>query len=133
VRLADSGLESALGKVLNNAVKQLNKTASMIRNRIAGFEGIPGDRPLLGLVVTMEPFHTVDAPFSRSYLTQCDSPSRVCSAFELEHLVTVPDTSAGRILLDHLQDPRKEGWSVESALADRASVANRVLVEAWDT
>ena len=133
VRLADNGLEDALGKVLKHAVDQLNTSASMIRNRTTGFEDIPSNLPMIGLVVTMEPFHTVDAPFTRSYLPQCDIPFRVCSAFELEHLVTVSDASVGRLLLDHFQDPSKEGWSVESALAGRAGVPNGVLVQAWET
>ena len=133
VRLADGGLEKALGGVLRNAVRQLNTSASMVRNRTAGFEQIPNDRPLIGLVVTMEPFHTVDAPFTRSYLPQCDIPFRVCSAFELEHLVTVSDTPVGSLLLNHFQDPDKEGWSVESALAGHVGVPNRVLVKAWET
>jgi hypothetical protein len=105
----------------------------MVRSHAASFEGIPNDRRLIGLVVTMEPFHTVDTPFTRSYLPKCDIPFRVCSAFELEHLVTVSDASAGRLLLDHFQDPAKEGWSVESALTGHAGVPNRVLVEAWET
>lgn len=133
VRLAGSGLEAALGKVLKNAVKQLNTSASMICNHMTGFEGIPDDRPLIGLVVTMEPFHTVDAPFTRSYLPQCDIPFRVCSAYELEHLVTVSDTSVGRLLRDHFQDQSKEGWSVESALTGHVGVPNSVLVKAWET
>lgn len=133
VRLADGGLQDALGRVLKHAVEQLNTSASMVRSHAAGFGGIPNDRPLIGLVVTMEPFHTVDTPFTRSYLPQCDIPFRVCSAFELEHLVTVSDSSAGRLLLDHLQDPAKEGWSVESALAGHVGVPNRVLVQAWET
>jgi hypothetical protein len=133
VRLADSGLEKALGGVLKNAVKQLNTSASMVRNQTSGFEGIPNDRPLMGLVVTMEPFHTVDAPFTRSYLPQCDIPFRVCSAFELEHLVTVSDASVGTLLLSRFRDPAKEGWSVESALAGHEGVPNRVLVQAWET
>jgi hypothetical protein len=133
VRLADSRLEKALGSVLSKAVKQLNTSASLVRNRAAGFEGIPGDRPLIGLVVTMEPFHTVDAPFTRSYLPQCDIPFRVCSAYELEHLVTVADASAGSLLLSHFQNQARDGWSVESALTGHESVPNRVLVQAWET
>ena len=133
VRLADSGLQDALGKVLKHAVEQLNNSASRIRGRNAGFESIPTDRPLVGLVVTMEPFHTVDAPFTRSYLPQCDIPFRVCSALELEHLVTVSDGSVGRLLLDHFQDPSKEGWSTESALTGHVGVPNQVLVQAWET
>jgi hypothetical protein len=133
VRLADSGLEAVLGKVLSDAVDQLNKSAALIRDRTAGFEGIPKNLPMIGLVVTMEPFHTVDAPFTRSYLPQCDIPFRICSASELEHLVTVSDTSVGRLLLNLFQDQRKEGWSVESALTGHAVVPNRVLVQAWET
>jgi hypothetical protein len=105
----------------------------LIRDRTAGFEGIPKNLPMIGLVVTMEPFHTVDAPFTRSYLPQCDIPFRICSASELEHLVTVSDTSVGRLLLNLFQDQRKEGWSVESALTGHAVVPNRVLVQAWET
>jgi hypothetical protein len=126
VRLADSGLEDALDLRLGEAVRELNKSAALVRDGVAGFEDIPIDRPMIGLVVTMEPFHTVDAPFNRPYLPQCDIPFRICSASELEHLVTVSDTSVGRILLDHFQDPSKEGWSVESALTGHAVVPNRV-------
>jgi hypothetical protein len=133
VRLADSRLQNALNQRLGEAVEQLNKSAALVRNRTAGFEGIPKDLPMIGLVVTMEPFHTVDAPFTRSYLPQCDIPFRICSASELEHLVTVSDTSVGRLLLDHFQDQSKEGWSVESALTGHAVVPNRVLVQAWET
>lgn len=133
VRLADDGLEDALAKV-REGVDQLNKSAALIRDHTAGFEDIPIDRPMIGLVVTMEPFYTVDAPFTRSsYLPQCDIPYRTCSAAELEHLVTVSDTSVGKILLDHFQDQSKDGWSVESALTNHEVVPNRVLVESLET
>jgi hypothetical protein len=62
-------------RVLKHAVEQLNTSASMVRSHAAGFEGIPNDRPLIGLVVTMEPFHTVDTPFTRSYLRNAISRS----------------------------------------------------------
>ena len=133
IRLADSSVADALDRVLSHAVRQLNISASMARSRAKGFEAIPDDRPMIGLIVTMEPFYTVDAPFTRSYLPKCDIPFRVCSALELEHLVTVSDASAGRLLRDHMQDPGKEGWSVESALIEHTGVPNRVLQEAWAT
>ena len=133
VRLADSGLADALGGILNHAIRQLNTSASLVRNRQPGFEAVPADRPMVGLVVTMEPFHTVNTPFTSAYLPACDIPFRVCSTLELEHLVTVSDISVGQLLLDHLQDPEKAGWSVGSALVGHSGIRNKVIDEAWET
>jgi hypothetical protein len=133
VRLADDRIADALGGRLTDAVRQLNTSASLVRGRQQGFEGIPSDRPLVGLVVTMEPFHTVNTPFTRGYLPACDIPYRVCSALELEQLVTVSDISAGRLLLDHLTDPQKDGWSVQSALTGHEGGRNQIIDDAWAT
>ncbi len=133
VRLADDRIADALGGILTHAVRQLNTSASLVRGRQPGFEGIPSDRPLVGLVVTMEPFHTVNTPFTRGYLPACDIPYRVCGALELEQLVTVSDISAGRLLLDHLTDPQKDGWSVQSALTGHEGGRNQIIDDAWAT
>jgi hypothetical protein len=133
VRLADNRLADALGGILSQAVRQLNTSASLIRNRQPGFEDVPSDRPLVGLVVTMEPFHTVNTPFTSDYLASCDIPFRVCSALELEQLVTVSDVSVGRLLLDHLRDPEKDGWSVQSALTGHTGTRNKIIDDAWAT
>jgi hypothetical protein len=133
VRLADRGLADALGGILSRAVQQLNTSASLVRSHQAGFEGVPADRPLLGLVVTMEPFHTVNAPFTTGHLPACDIPFRVCGALELEQLVTVSDISVGRLLLDHLSDPEKDGWSVQSALVGHTGTRNEIIDDAWAT
>jgi hypothetical protein len=79
----------------------------------------------------MEPFHTVNTPFKKDYLPACDIPYRVFSALELEQLVTVSDISAGRLLLDHLTDPEKDGWSVHSALTGHEGSRNQVIDDAW--
>jgi hypothetical protein len=52
---------------------------------------------------------------------------------ELEQLVTVSDVSLGRLLLDHLTDPEKNGWSARSALQGHALNRNAVLDAAWAT
>jgi len=133
VRLADSGVAETLGRMLGHAVEQLNTSAALVRSRHAGFEDVPPDRRMLGLIVTMEPFHTVNTPFTAGYLPACDIPFRVCSALELEHIVTVSDASVGRLLLDHLTDPEKAGWSVLSAFTGHARTRNTVLDTAWAT
>lgn len=43
---------------------QLSKSAALVRDRHPAFTRVPADRPLLGLVVTMEPFYTVNTPFT---------------------------------------------------------------------
>jgi hypothetical protein len=133
VRLGDARLPDALGGVLSTAVRQLNTSASRIRSNQPGFEDLPADRPLLGLIVTMEPFHTVNTPFTRDYLPACDIPFRVCNALELEQFVTVADISAGALLLDLMTDPDKDGWSVHGALTGHAGVPNKIIDEAWAT
>jgi hypothetical protein len=131
VRLADSGIAETLGRMLGHGVEQLNTSASLIRNRQPGFDNVPSDRSMVGLVVTMEPFHTVNTPFVAGYLPLCDIPFRVCSALELEQLVTVADVSFGRLLHDHMTDPEKTGWSARSALEGHACTRNMIIDDAW--
>lgn len=133
VRLADGRVAETLGGILSQAIRQLNTSTALVRSRQQGFEDVPSDRPLIGLVVTMEPFHTVNTPFTRNYLPTCDIPFRVCGALELEHLVTVSDVSVGRLLLDHLSDPEKDGWSVQSAVTGHTSIRNKIIDDAWAT
>ena len=96
VRLAGDNVAKVLEGVLGKAVKQLNKSAALVRDRHPAFTTVPADRPLFGLVVTMEPFHTANTPSTANYLPTCDIEYRICSALELEHLVTVSDVSLGR-------------------------------------
>jgi len=133
VRLAGDNVAKVLEGVLGKAVQQLNKSAALVRNRHPAVTAVPADRPLFGLVVTMEPFHTVNTPFTANYLPTCDIEYRICSALELEHLVTVSDVSLGRLIRDHLTDPEKTGWSVRSALSGHARGQNAVLDAAWAT
>ena len=46
VRLADDRIADALGGMLTHAVRQLNTSASLVRGRQQGFEGIPSTAPL---------------------------------------------------------------------------------------
>ena len=133
VRLADASVADTLKRFLGRAVEQLSKSAALVRGRQAGFAAIPDDRSLLGLVVTMEPFHTVNMPRTAGDLPACDIPFRICGVMELEQLVTVSDVSLGRLLLDHLTDPQKDGWSARSALEGHTRNRNAVLDAAWAT
>ena len=83
VRLGTDKAVTELTKGLERAFKQVEETAEYIRNRHPAVQHIPDDRPMIGLVVTMEPFHIVNAPPYRDLLPCTTVPTRVCAAFEL--------------------------------------------------
>ncbi|MGH3775503.1 MAG: hypothetical protein ACRDRR_07160 [Pseudonocardiaceae bacterium] len=62
VRLADGRAGDELRRMLGHAVNQLNTSAGRVRSGQPGFEEVPSDRPMVGLVVTMEPFHDGAVP-----------------------------------------------------------------------
>lgn len=131
VRRADSSTGRDLVKRLAHSIEQLNRSAAKVRARAPEFSAVPHDRPILGLVVTMEPFHTVNFPFSMSVLPSCDVPFRFCSVLELEQLVTVNDISLGRLLLNFMTDPDHDNAAINGALAGHTVTRNSVLDQGW--
>ena len=57
VRSGQDGGEAELAKRIGKARDQLNGTARLIRDRHPAFTAIPDDRPMVGLIVTLEPYH----------------------------------------------------------------------------
>lgn len=133
IRRADAQAGADLEKRLGHSIDQLNNSARKIRERAPEFDSIPSDRPLLGLVVTMEPFHTVNSPFGLSYLPECDISFRIASVGELEQLVTVDDVSPGQLLLDFMSDNSNNGSSINGALTGHLGRRNKVIDQAWAT
>jgi len=119
-------LESLLGK----AVTQLRRTADWITDR--AFVDIPADRPIIGLVCTMEPFSMANAPFVADALPASDIPYRVCSAEEIEGLVRLHDDDIGSLLLDYMTHPERDGSSIKPLMVGREFGPNRLLDDAWN-
>jgi hypothetical protein len=46
---------------LGKAIDQIDITAQLITDRDPAVTAVPADRPVLGLVVTLEPFHIANA------------------------------------------------------------------------
>lgn len=131
VRIADNRAGAELNRMLAHAVEQLNKSASLIRNDDLNFKDIPSNLPILGLIVTMEPFYTANFSPIEGQLPSCDIPYRICGVSELEELVRIEDMSIGRFLLDFLVDESKKGWSVIGALKGRIGRRNTVADQGW--
>ena len=120
----DADLERAPGK----AVEQILATAGLIRQGHEGFEDVPTDRPIIGLIATLHPYYTchTDLVWRR---TPTDTPILLASVSELETLVTIQDNTAGNLLRTVADgpEPASLGW----ALTHENFGPNKVLREAW--
>lgn len=122
-----------LGQKLGKAVgKQIPTTAELIRTRHPQFAHIPHDRPMFGIVVTMEPYHWVNAPEFRSALPDTVVPTVVASAGELEDAVVATDPTLREAILAQLDQTPPGGLSLRTMSRGR-TVINPILDQAWAT
>ncbi|MEU6353082.1 hypothetical protein ABZ896_27780 [Streptomyces sp. NPDC047072] len=133
LRLGVLDRTSAALRQIKHAYKQLGTTAALIAGRDPSFRHLPADRPVHGLVVTMEPFHTANAPFQKEMQPDTDIPVTVCSATELEHLVTLSDMSVSQLLRQRQEDPLASAYSLNSVLVGKNHGRNAILDAGWDS
>ena len=133
IRWGAAGAGQKLASLLNKGIKQLGNTARLITEQHPSFAAVPADRPIIGLLVTMEPFHTVNAPFVSDALNPCDVPYRIASAEEIEALVRLGADDIGQRLRDLLTDPERDGHSVKTLAENRELGRNKILDDAWES
>ncbi|SDJ02375.1 hypothetical protein SAMN05444157_1333 [Frankineae bacterium MT45] len=133
IRWGGSVAAQKITSSLEKGVTQLGRTATWIADRHPDFAHIPADRPVIGLVVTMEPFHVVNTPFVATALPNSSIPYRICSAEEVEGLVRLHADDVGGQLLQYMSDPERNGHSIKPLLEGRELGRNRLLDDAWDS
>lgn len=135
IRSGSESISDDLRDRLHRAVEQLDTSASLIDLNHPEVPGaIPRDKPMVGLVVTMEPFHAVSENTTTGVFPTCRIPWALSSAVELEDLVTVGDVPVGKLLLDHLTDPSKIGYPIKSALVGHEPAGeNKIIQQGWDS
>ncbi|HLI37752.1 MAG TPA: hypothetical protein VKV80_10485 [Streptosporangiaceae bacterium] len=111
VRPGTPDAASEVIKKLGKAFTQIDITAQLIEDRDPALTSVPADRPVLGMAVTLEPFHLANAPFLHELLPVTHIPVTVADAAEAEALVTITDTPPGRLLLDRAADTVRSTWS----------------------
>ncbi|MGW7539881.1 hypothetical protein ACWGKQ_02005 [Streptomyces sp. NPDC054770] len=131
LRLGVLDRTNAALRQLKHAHQQVQTTAALISSRHPNFTHIPADRPVHGLVVTMEPFHTANAPFQREGWQESDTCVTVCSASELENLVTMQETSASQLLLERQADALQSTYALSTVLTDKSLGRNSILDAGW--
>ena len=121
-------------KKIGKAYSQIDNTAHLLRAGHRDLAEIPNDRPLCGLVVTLEPFHLINTVVYADLLHPPSIPTTVASSSELEAVVTAlsdkPDTGAH--LLNALTSTTEPVRSLEHAITDPLIGNNPILYDAWE-
>lgn len=124
-------------KKIGKAVEQIENTATLIKDQHPAFVDIPHDRPLLGLIITLEPYYLRET-FRDNILGSSVLPISIAWAHELEnaaaHLRNAPD--AGRQLLEALKPstgPIKVSGTLSKIPRKTKPARNPIVDASWDS
>lgn len=139
VRAGSDEASTELKRMLNKGVKQLERADRLIGEQHPAFAHIPGDRPRVGLIVTLEDFHVLNSAFHRPLLDRerPDFPIGVVSAGEIEHWVTLKDRSPGQVALGARTAREEHPWPMGAGVAlkqqlyGRKHRRNPIVERAW--
>ena len=132
-KAADASLGTVIARSLGKAREQIDRTAKLIHNRHSAFAHIPDDRPVMGLIVTAEPFYFGNAGILPEYGARGSTPTQVASLRELEYFVCLEAGEAIDLLQSALADTEKRTWALASVMKDlRALGKNPILEAAWN-
>lgn len=133
-RAADITAQSTYQATLGKAFRQINRTYRALRSSVPAFGQIPVDRPVLGLVATLDPWYMANS-MAREFLPTTDIPTMVASAREIENLVAIGQRrSASGVLKEIMRpDDERQAWELGTALGSfgEATDRNPLLDEAW--
>ena len=132
-RLGDPLGDEDTAKKVGYAFTQIERTVQLIRDGHPAVATVPADRPMRGLVVTLEPFHLINTVFYDDVVTRPSIPTTVASAHDLEGVVAVlrHAPNVGARLLDALTGVDDVVPSLMSAADGLPSAPNPLLDEAW--
>lgn len=133
-RAADVTAHDTYQETLGKAFKQINRTYQALQAKVPAFDHIPKDRPVLGLVATLDPWYMANS-MARGFLPVTDVPVMVASTREVEHLVGIGQRRLVSGVLSEIMRPDNERrqWELGTALGafDESADRNLLLDEAW--
>ncbi len=132
-RLGESLGDEDTAKKVGHAFSQIDRTARLISDGHPALAAIPADRPLRGLVVTLEPFHMVNTDLYNDVFQRPSIPTTVVSSHELEGAVAMLRGAAdlGARLLAALSPVDGVVTSLSRAAQGLRNATNPLLDEAW--
>jgi hypothetical protein len=133
-RAADVTAQGTYQATLGKAFEQINRTYRALQARVPAFDHILTDRPMFGLVATLDPWYMANS-MAREFLPATDIPTMVASVREVEHLVGIGQRRSASGALSEIMRPDDERrmWELGTALGslDEPADHNPLLDEAW--
>lgn len=129
-RVGTERLAEDLDRTPGHAIKQIDHTSVLIKNRHRALRDVPTDRPIVGLVVTLEPYFQCDSDL---VWTRPDSetPIMLAASRELEALVTIVDTGVDELLVDLVTADELSRRSLGNVVAEHQRGRNPILDQGW--
>ncbi|WP_188295581.1 hypothetical protein [Streptomyces sp. CBMA156] len=136
LRLGAENYAEKLARTPGEAFPQIERTDRLISEGNPAFAQIPPQLPRRGMVVTMEPFHLLNTAELRAGIQRTPNPVTgetipitTASIHELEHAVTITDTSLSKLLL---ADPPNGALTLQQLFTGHEFLEhNPVLEEGW--
>jgi hypothetical protein len=129
---SDDGDRHVLRRI-GQARDQIDRTAAMLAEGHPALAHIPADRPVRGLVVTLEPFHLVDTFLFDDVLPATTTAGATASAHDVETVCAVlaDRLDAGQLLLDALTAQPPAPPSLRRSVDGLPSRRNPLLDRWW--
>jgi len=122
-------MAKSTSQYLVSARRQIDVTAGLIRGRAAGFAHLPVDRPIIGVVLTSEPFYLGNSTLPE-YGAKSETPSIVVSLRELEQLVCYPADLSVPHLVRLANGTGGLTWSVSNTFKDFPEPSRNAILDA---
>lgn len=133
LRSGAKGAAQALQRAFDKANRQLETTRDLIMAQRPEFSHIPSDRPVAGIVVTIEDFHVANSALHLPmYSPSTIMPTLAVSSDELEGIVVLGAQTTEAFLHEQLLRPPGEFANLRMALSQHAPVENPILAAGID-
>ncbi|MGW4941892.1 hypothetical protein ACWEOZ_09915 [Actinoplanes sp. NPDC004185] len=125
-RAADATVQDAYSTTVGKAFGQLGRTLGKIESGAPEFAHIPVDRPIIGMVVTLDPWYVANS-FGRAFLPTPALPTVVAPVRDSEQLVAIGRRRLiSRILYEITRvGDERQTWELGTALQGFHEPADR--------
>lgn len=131
MRLGGQAATADIAAKLTKAHQQIDNTAALVAAQDPAFHQVPTDRPVLGMIVTLQPFHIANIPDHKALFPNASTTVRIASAADLEMLVVLDDEPVSKFLIDLAADPERSTWGLLGALRGHKRRRNPILDQGW--
>lgn len=118
---------------IGHGITQVNRSADAIVRGVREFQGIPTDRPIVGIVVTLGNFDSANDPGIRAHLANTEVPTSIAGIDFLERLVTLADHDVRSFAHQARAKAASNAYEPRGVLEGVETSPNPILEAAFDS